>query len=145
MNHNIGAMFNGVYNVATGTKRALNSRIVYKHSGLRLHAFCSLVNDERNTSIVCNFGESLKVRYVEAWIAQTFDIDRLGFVINPGLEFSRIIGASEAHVYAQAGESNLELVVRTTVQACTRDNVVTRLAEGGQGQELSSLALISFS
>jgi len=45
-------------------------------------------------------------------------------------------------VDAQLGKQDLELIVCTTVNAGTRNNVVTSLTKGSNGKELSSLAYL---
>ena len=89
--------------------------------------------------LVGDRGERAEVGDIEAGIANGLDKDRLGAVIDPLAEALGIVALDEPDVDAEARECNLELVVGAAVEVAGRDDVVARLSERGERDELSRL------
>src|SRR5665647_3101541 len=91
-----GSVFNRAEQVTAGTK--------------------SIVNNQWNTMLFCKPRKDLKIRNIKTRVANGFQIDCPGSVINKGNKSFRIQVFRKSCLNAEIGKCNLELIVRTPVQ-----------------------------
>lgn len=99
-----------------------------------------VVHHNRNSFFMRQLRDFLQIRHVVARIADAFEVNRLGVVIDGSNELFRVVTIHELAVDAQPRKHDLELVVGTPVQIGRRDDVVPSLSKSSNGHELSSLA-----
>lgn len=99
-----------------------------------------VVNHQRNTVVVSNLCDGLKVGDVVLWVSNRLDVDHLCVVVNGRGKVLGLVALDELCGYAEARKEDLELVVGSAVHVGGGDNVVAGMAEGGDGHELSGLS-----
>lgn len=120
VNNDISAVIDGADEVSTCTEG-----VIY------YHWHTSLVRDSDNL---------LKVWYVVFGVADGLDVDGLGLLIDCGLEVLGLITVDELGLNAQSREKDLELIVCASIEVRGRNNVISGVCEGGDCDELGSLA-----
>src|SRR5204862_137699 len=88
--------------------------------------------------------EGIERRRRSADVTKPFDAssygDRVVVLVDVSCEGGRSVAYDELHIDAQPRQSHLELVVRTAVEIARRTDVVARLGDGCDGEELRGLA-----
>lgn len=95
---------------------------------------------ERNTLVMSDLGNRLEIEDVVAGVSNGFDEHRLGLVINSGSEVLNLVPVDKLCVDPKTREKDLKLVVRSSVEVGSGDDVVAGMREGRDGQELGGLA-----
>jgi hypothetical protein len=116
-----------------------------------------VVDDDGNADFVGDFDDFGKVGNVVFGVADAFELDSvspfqalpqstkthvnsLGLVVNRTLKVFGLISVHKLGRNAHARQHDLELVVCASIQIRSRDDVVARMRESCDGNELSSLA-----
>lgn len=87
-----------------------------------------------------DLGHRLDVDDDAAGIGQAFDEDGLGSVADGRLEIVRVVRIDEGAVPAQLLERQAELGQRTAIEIARGDEMVARLQQGEEGEELGGVA-----
>lgn len=87
-----------------------------------------------------NLGNGFEVRDVIPGVTNTLDIYGLGLIVDGCGEFLGLVALDELSLDSEPRNKNLQLVICTTVEAGSRDNVVAGMSEGGDSHELGCLA-----
>lgn len=119
VDNNVGAVLDGLAEVAAGTK--------------------GVVDNDGDALLVRGLGDRLKVGDVEARVADRLEVDGLGLVVDRGGNVLGLVAGDELGRDAEAGQDDLELVVGAAVEVGGRDNVVAGVGEGSDRQELRGL------
>jgi hypothetical protein len=115
-----------------------------------------VVNNHRNTSLVCDGNDLLEIWDVVLRVADTLELDSsqplspdilsrthvnsLRLLVNRGLEVIGLVSIDELGLDAQTWEEDLQLVVCASVQVRRCDYVVPSMCESGNRNELCSLS-----
>ena len=99
-----------------------------------------VVDDQRHAVAPGDLRDRLEVDDDAARVGQVLDEDRLAFRRHGALEILRIAGVDEMAGPAHALEGDAELGQRAAVEALGRDELVTRVQERREGEELSGVA-----
>ncbi len=99
-----------------------------------------VVDDQRQTVTVGDLGDGLDVDKGAAGIGKALDVDGLGLVIDLGGEAFRVGGIGPADLPAEVLEGMAELVDRAAIELFRRDEVIARLHQGVEDQELCGVA-----
>ncbi len=99
-----------------------------------------VVDDQRQTVAVGDLGDGLDVDKGAAGIGKALDVDGLGLVIDLGGEAFRVGGIGPADLPAEVLEGMAELVDRAAIELFRRDEVIARLHQGVEDQELCGVA-----
>ena len=83
--------------------------------------------------------DGFQIRYIVPRISDTLDVDGFGPVVDQIGKGSRVIPDDELGLDAQTGQKDLELVVRSTVEAGSRDDVIPGMRKRDDGHELRRL------
>lgn len=86
-----------------------------------------------------DFSDGFEIGNVESGVANCFDINGLGAVVDGGGEVLRLVALDELGRDAQPRKEDLKLVVGTSVQVAGSDNVIAGMGQGRDGHELGSL------
>jgi hypothetical protein len=98
-----------------------------------------VVDDQWDTSIVGDLGDSLNIWHVVSWVTNGLDVDSLGLLVNGSGDILWLVTSNELGIDAKTWKEDLELVVGSSVDVGCGNNVVTSLREGCNGHELSRL------
>jgi hypothetical protein len=134
----VSAMVDGADEVTTGTKSVVNLEDISSYHMSWSSLFATY--NHRNTLLVSRLGNSLQIRDVILGVSNTLNINSLCLVIDSSSNILRLVTINELGVDAQTREEDLELVVRAAVEVRSRDDVITSVSEGADGEELGSLA-----
>lgn len=109
--------------------------------GLHVVAACAegVVYYDGDGVLVGDCGDGFEVGDVVAWVADGFDVDGFGLVVDQLLKVFGLVALHEFGVDAEAGEEDFELVVGASVEVGGGDDVVAGVCEGGDGHELGGL------
>ena len=99
-----------------------------------------VVHDDGHTVLVRDSHDALKVGYRGAGVGDGLEVNSAGALIDQLLKVGGGLGGDKLDGDAQARELHLELVVGATIELARRHDVVASLGDGGDGQELSTLA-----
>jgi hypothetical protein len=106
---------------------------------VRCIGLVSFTYNERDTFVMGQLGNGFEIRNIVSRIADSFHIHGFRLVIDGcGKLLGRII-LDEFGLYSQSAEEDFELIVSTTVEVTSRDDVVTSMGQRSDGHELSSL------
>ncbi|KAH3668973.1 hypothetical protein OGAPHI_002728 [Ogataea philodendri] len=100
----------------------------------------SVVNHHRNTLGVCKVDDLSKVGHIVLWVTNGLQVDGLGFVVHQVSETFNRVTLGESGLNSQSLESDLELVVGSSVEEGGGDNIVSSMSQSSNSQELGSLA-----
>ena len=98
-----------------------------------------VVDDQRQAVLSSDFGDLLDIHELAAGIGQTFDVDRLGALIDQFVEARRIVDVSPAYIPAEALEGRTELVDRAAIKLARGDEVVARAHHCVEDQKVRGL------
>jgi len=87
-----------------------------------------------------SLGNGLEVWNIVAGVTNGLEINGLGLIINGGNDVLNLVSLNKLGSDTKSWEHNLELVIGTTVQVASGDNVITSVSEGRNGHELRGLA-----
>ena len=99
-----------------------------------------VIDDQRNAVFAGDGGDGLEVGHVERRVADRLHVERLRVAVDSAAKRLGIVAIHKLHLDAEALEGDLELVVGAAVEIARRDDVVARLADGGDGDELRRVA-----
>lgn len=99
-----------------------------------------MTHNDRDTLLVSSLGNSLKIRNVVLGVTDAFNVNSLCLLVDGSSNILGLVTVDKLGVDAQTREEDLELVVSATVEVRSRDNVVTSVGEGADGEKLSCLA-----
>ena len=77
--------------------------------------------------------DGVNVRNVAVWIAQRFQIDRLGIALNGPFQFRQIVRIHKRRRYAIVGQCVRQQIVTAAINRFLRDNVIARLRQRFDG------------
>ena len=98
-----------------------------------------VVDHHHHAGVVRDFDDRLEVGDVVFGVADGFEVDGFGLVVDQLLELLRLVAVHELGRDAESRHEDFELVVGAAVQVGGRDDVVARLAERGNGHKLRRL------
>ena len=99
-----------------------------------------VVHHQRNAILVGDVRNGFEIGNREARVADGLDVDRLGLVVDGGTECFRLVAIDKLDVDPEARQGHLELVIGAAIEVAAGDDVVARLGDGRDGQELRRLA-----
>ncbi|GJD02126.1 hypothetical protein ColKHC_10951 [Colletotrichum higginsianum] len=97
-------------------------------------------HNDGHALLVGDLGDGLEIRHVVLWVADTLDVDGLGLVVNGVGNVLDAVAINKFCVDAEARQEHLELVVGAAIEQRGRDDIITGLGEGADGDELGGLA-----
>lgn len=99
----------------------------------------SVVDDQRDTGIVGDFGDGRDVRDVVLWVADGLNVDGSGVFVNRVFDLGGVIAVNELNLDLELLHVHSELVVRAAIEPTGADKVVAWLAAIRDGHELASI------
>jgi hypothetical protein len=94
---------------------------------------------ERNTLLVGDLGDGFEVRDIIPRVADGFDINGLGTVINGRGQVLRVVALNEFGVDAQSRQEDLKLVIGAAVKIARGNDVIACVGKGTDCHELGRL------
>lgn len=137
VDYNVGAVLDRADKVAASAKGVVNLETVSDctPSSLSLSTY-----DNRDALLVRHLDDGLKVRDVVARVADALNVNGLGLVVDGGGNVVGAVAVDELGRNAVPREQHLELVVGAAIQVGRRHDVVARVRERRDGDELRGLA-----
>ena len=99
-----------------------------------------VVDDQWHTLLLADLCNSLKVGDVVPGVSDTLDVDGLGLVVDGCRDVLGLVAVYKLGLDAEPREQHLELVVGSTVEVGSGDDVVTGVGQSSDGHELRTLA-----
>ena len=99
-----------------------------------------IVDDQWQIVFLCQFRKFLEIRNIETWVANGFQIDRFGFLVDQLLKTGGIQVIGDTCSDTNVLEGNFELVVGSAIQKGRGDKIVTGAGNVGDGNELCSVS-----
>ena len=92
-----------------------------------------VVDDDRKAVVVCDFGDSFEVRNVDGRVAEAFEVNGFGLVVDVFGKGLRVVGIGEVRRNAEVFEGFAEQFDCAAVQGRSSDDFVTSTGEVDDG------------
>lgn len=90
--------------------------------------------------VMCNLGNSFKIRNNIVRIAHTLHIDGSRLLVNSSGKVLELSTSHKLGRHTESGKEHVQLIICAPIQMRTGNNIIAGLCEGGDCQELRGLA-----